>query len=449
VRFYLPLNVQLTNDFFTQTVIVAKSLQARERVRARLERTLADELPMVLARIHPLELGPPVGWPLQYRVSGPDPGQVREIAYRLAQLLAENRNTDKINFDWIEPARTLHMRVDQDQARLLGLSSDTVAQALNTVLSGVTITQIRDGIYLIDVVTRAAADERVSPAALRTLQIPLPSGNTVPLMQLASLDYGQELPLIWRRDRLPTLTVQADVTPPGVQAEIVARALSAKIANLEQGLREGYRIVLGGTVEASQKSQASIAAIVPPMLLVIVTILMLQLHSFQRVFLVLSVAPLGLIGVVAALLVANKPLGFVAILGVVALIGMIVRNSVILVAQIETEIADGRAHWDAVVEAALRRFRPIVLTAEATILGMIPIASTVFWGPMAYAIMGGLAIATALTLVFLPTLYIVWFRIKEQHICAPGLLPDDSPAFTVSDLRRDQAQRRGRRVATG
>lgn len=419
VRFYLPLNVQLANDFFAQAVIVTKSLQARERVRARLERALADELSMLIARIHPLELGPPVGWPLQYRVSGPDTGQVRDIAYRLAQLLAENPHTDKINFDWIEPARTLHVRVDQDQARLLGLSSDTVAQALNTVLSGVTITQVRDGIYLIDVVTRAAPDERISPTVLRTLQIPLPGGNTVPLMQLASVDYGQELPLIWRRDRLPTLTVQAEVMPDGVQPETVAQALSAKIADLDHGLREGYRIVLGGTVEASEKSQASIAAVVPFMLLLIAIILMLQLHSLQRVFLVLSVAPLGLIGVVAALLAAHKPLGFVAILGVVALIGMIVRNSVILVAQIETEIADGRAHWEAVVEAALRRFRPIVLTAEATILGMIPIASTVFWGPMAYAIMGGLAIATVLTLVFLPTLYIVWFRIKEPQTCAP------------------------------
>jgi multidrug efflux pump len=417
VRFYLPLNVQLTNDFFAQAVIVTKNLEARERVRARLERTLPDELPMVVARIYPLELGPPVGWPLQYRVSGPDPREVREIAYRLAQVMAENPNTDKINFDWIEPARTLHMQVDQDQARLLGLSSDTLAQALNTVISGVTITQVRDGIYLIDMVTRAAADERISPTALKTLQIPLPSGHTVPLMQLASVDYGQELPLIRRRDRLPTLTVQADVTP-GVQPETVVQALSAKVANLNDDLRDGYRIALGGTVEESAKSQASIAAVVPLMLLLMATILMLQLHSLQRVFLVLSVAPLGLVGVVVALLVANKPLGFVAILGVVALIGMIVRNSVILVDQIETEIADGRAHWEAVVEAALRRFRPIVLTAEATILGMIPIASTVFWGPMAYAIMGGLAIATVLTLVFLPTLYVVWFRVNELQTSA-------------------------------
>ena len=413
VRFYLPLNVQLTNDFLAEAVIVAKNAEARDRVRARLEQTLPHDLPMVVARIHALELGPPVGWPLQYRVSGADPDQVREIAYRLAQLMAENPNTEKINFDWIEPARRLRMRVDQDQTRLLGLSSDALAQALNAVVSGLSITQIRDSIYLIDVIARAADEERISPSALRTLQIPLASGRTVPLMQLASVDYDLEVPLIWRRDRLPTLTVRAEVTP-GVQPATVAQALSAKVAELDHGLREGYHVALGGTVEESAKSQASIAAVVPLMLLLMTTLLMLQLHSFQRLFLVLSVAPLGLIGVVAALIISNKPLGFVAILGVVALIGMILRNSVILVDQIETEISDGRPRWDAVVEATLRRFRPIVLTAAATILAMIPIASTVFWGPMAYAIMGGLAIATVLTLVFLPALYVVWYRVKEQ-----------------------------------
>jgi multidrug efflux pump subunit AcrB len=433
VRFYLPLNVQLTNEFFAQAVIVTKGAEARERLRARLEAALPVELPMLVPRIYPLELGPPVGWPLQYRVSGPDPGQVREIAYRLAQLLAENRNTDKINFDWIEPARTLRMRVDQDQARLLGVSSDALAQALNTVVSGVAITQVRDGIYLIDVVARAAADERISPATLRTLQIPLAGGRTVPLMQLAAVDYGQELPLIWRRDRLPTLTVQADVTP-GVQPATVAQALNAKIAELNQALREGYRVVLGGTVEESAKSQASIAAVVPLMLLLMATLLMLQLQSFQRLFLVLSVAPLGLIGVVAALMIAQKPLGFVAILGVIALIGMIVRNSVILVDQIETEIAHGRDRFDAVVEATLHRFRPILLTAAAAILGMIPIAPTVFWGPMAYAIMGGLAVATALTLVFLPALYVVWFRVKEPRREAQEPAPAPQPRAETSPV---------------
>src|SRR5262249_14240520 len=300
-------------------------------------------------------------------------------------------------FDWIEPARTLRIRVDQDQARLLGISSDSLAQTLNTVVTGVTVTQVRDDIYLIDVVARAAPAERISPEILRTLQLPLPSGRTVPAVLLGWVDDGQGLPLTWRRDGLPTLTVQADVTP-GVQPATVAQALQGRIADLSRALPEGYHIALGGTVEESAQSQASVAAVVPMMLLLMMIILMVQLQSFQRLFLVLSVAPLGLVGVVAALLVANKPLGFVAILGVIALIGMIVRNSVILVHQIETEIAQGRTRWEAVVEATLHRFRPILLTAAAAILGMAPIAPTVFWGPMAYAIIGGLAVATALTL---------------------------------------------------
>ncbi|HEY0439138.1 MAG TPA: efflux RND transporter permease subunit [Xanthobacteraceae bacterium] len=414
VRFYLPLNVQLPNDFFAQAVIVTKSLEARERVRARLEAALPEALPNVVVRISALEMGPPVGWPVQYRVSGPDAAQVREIAFRVAQAMAENRNVDKVNFDWIEPARTLRMRVDQDQARLLGISSEQLAQALNTVVSGITITQLRDGIYLIDVVARAAPEDRISASTLRTLQIPLANGRTVPLMQIASVDYGQELPLIWRRDRLPTLTVQGDVIG-NVQPATVVQALQGRIDELNRTLPDRYRIALGGTVEESTQSQASVAAVVPLMLLLMMAILMIQLQSFQRLFLVLSVAPLGLIGVVAALLLAGKPLGFVAILGVIALIGMIVRNSVILVDQIETEIAHGRSRWDAVVEATLHRFRPILLTAAAAILGMIPIAPTVFWGPMAYAIMGGLAVATALTLVFLPALYVAWFRVKERE----------------------------------
>lgn len=414
VRFYLPLNVQLTNDFLVEAVIVAKNAEARERLRARLEHLLSDKLPIAVIRIHALELGPPVGWPLQYRVSGPDLNKVREIGYHVAQLLAENQATERINFDWIEPIRRLQMRVDQDQTRLLGLSSDALAQALNAVVSGVRMTQLRDGIYLIDVVARAVDEERISPAALRTLQIPLPSGRTVPLMQLASVDYDQELPLIWRRDRLPTLTVRADVTAP-VQPATVAKALSFKLAELNRDLRDEYRVTLGGAVEESAKSQASIAAVIPVMLLLMTTLLMLQLRSFQQLFLVMSVAPLGLIGVVGALIITNKPLGFVAILGVVALVGMILRNSVILVDQIDSEITHGRTPWDAVVQATLRRFRPIVLTAAATILGMVPIASTVFWGPMAYAIMGGLTVATALTLVFVPALYVVCYRVKETY----------------------------------
>jgi len=412
VRFYLPFSVQLPNDFFAQTIIVAKDLRARDRVRGRLEQAFSDRFPDVLSRIYPLELGPPVGWPVQYRVSGPEPDAIRDIAYRLAQVMGEERSLQRINFDWIEAARTLQINVDQDQAKLLGVSSETLAQVLNTVISGVPVTQIRDGIYLIDVLTRAGEQERVSLSSLRTLQIPLPSGLTVPLMQIASLGYGQEYPLMWRRDRQPTLTVQADVVP-GVQPASVVKALQPQIDELGKSLPEGYRVEVGGAPEQSVKSQMSVAAVLPMMLLLMLIILMIQLRSFARLLLVLSVAPLGLIGVVGALLVSAKPLGFVALLGVIALIGMIVRNSVVLVVQIDAEIAAGRPAWDAVVEATMNRTRPILLTAAAAILGMIPIAPTVFWGPMAYAIMGGLAVATALTLVFLPTLYVLWFRVKE------------------------------------
>ena len=312
----------------------------------------------------------------------------------------------------MEPARTVRIRVDQDQARLLGLSSQELAQSLNTVVSGVTATQMRSGIYLVDVLVRASAEQRMSLSTIRTLQVPLPNGQTVPLSQIASVDYGQEYPIVWRRDRRPTVTVQADIAP-GTQAATVVQALAPKIAALNASLPSGYHIDVGGTVEESNKAQASVAAVLPLMLILILTVLMIQLQSFSRLFLVLSVAPLGLIGVVAALLLADKPLGFVALLGVLALTGMIARNSVILIDQIETEKAHGRHPWDAVVEATTHRFRPILLTAAAAILGMIPIAPTIFWGPMAYAIMGGLAVATLLTLVFLPALYVTWFRIKK------------------------------------
>ena len=412
VRFYLPLDVQLRNDFFAQAVVVTRSLEARERVRARLEQVLNERFPSLIARISPLELGPPVGWPLQYRVSGPDPSRVREIAFRLSEVLAGHPDTRSINFNWIEPIRVLRVQVNQDEARILGVSSNDIAQTLNTTVSGATITQVRDDIYLVDVIARAVPDERMSPETLRTLQIPLPNGRTVPLLQLGTIAYEQELPLIWRRDRMPTLTVQSDVTK-GVQPATVAAQLKADVAALNRTLPERYLVEVGGTVEESAKSQRSVAVAVPVMLLLMTTLLMLQLQSFQRLVLVLSVAPLGLIGVVATLILFNKPLGFVAILGVIALIGMIVRNSVILVDQIEVEIAGGRTAWEAVIEATMHRFRPIMLTAAAAILGMIPIAPTVFWGPMAYAIMGGLAGATVLTVLFLPALYVAWFRVRE------------------------------------
>jgi multidrug efflux pump subunit AcrB len=414
VRFYLPLNVQLPNDFFAQAVVVSKGLQQRERVKARLEHALATDFPSVVGRVYPLELGPPVGWPLQYRVSGLEPDQVRAIAFQVAQEIGSAPGAENVNYNWMEPARTIRIRVDQDQARLLGLSSQQLALSLNAVVSGVTATQVRSGIYLVDVLVRASAEQRMSLSTIRTLQVPLPNGRIVPLSQIASVDYGQEYPIVWRRDRRPTVTVQADLVP-GTQAATVVQTLAPKIAALNASLPTGYHIGIGGTVDESKKAQVSVAVVVPLMLILILTVLMIQLQSFNSVFLVLSVAPLGLIGVVAALLLADKPMGFVAILGVLALTGMIARNSVILIDQVEKEKADGRHPWDAVVEATGHRFRPILLTASAAILGMVPIAPTVFWGPMAYAIMGGLAVATVLTLIFLPALYVTWFRIKRPQ----------------------------------
>jgi len=418
IRFYLPMDLQLPNDYFSQFVVVTKGLDERDQVKARLERVLETEFPNVVGRVYPLELGPPVGWPLKYRVSGPEPETVREIAYKAAQIMGAHPSVREVNYDWIEPARMMQIRVDQDQARLLGLSSQDLAQSINAVVTGTTVTQMRDWIYLIDVVTRASDEQRMSLATIRTLQVPLPGGKSVPLSQLATVEYGQEYPMIWRRDRLPTLTVQAEIAEGALPATVV-QELAPKFAELKTGLPVGYDLAVGGTVEESAKSQGSVIAVVPLMLFLMLTILMIQLQGFNRLFLVLSVAPLGVIGVVAALLLSGKPLGFVAILGVLALIGMIARNSVILIDQIETEKAQGLHPWDAVVEATTHRFRPILLTAAAAILGMIPIAPTIFWGPMAYAIMGGLAVATLLTLVFLPALYVAWFRIREPEEGGP------------------------------
>ena len=418
IRFYLPLNVQLANDFFSQSIVVAKDVAARNRLHARLEKELAEQLPAAVTRIAPLELGPPVGWPVQYRVSGPDLNEVRSIALRLGEIMGHNSNLTKVSYDWIEPARKLRIKIDQDQARLLGLSSQTLSTMLNQIVTGETITQVRDGIYLINVNLRATDEQRVSLATLRGLQLPLPNGRTVPLSQVATFDFDQEFPLVWRRQRVPTLTVQADITSKATPEGAVA-SVGPDIAQLAVSLPPGYHIDVGGTVEESAKSQASVFALVPLMLFLMIIFLMAQLQSFSRLFLVLSIVPMGLIGIVGALLLFGQPLGFVAILGILALVGMIARNAVILIEQIETERAEGRAPWDAVVEATLSRFRPIMLTAISTVLGFIPIAPTVFWGPMAFAIMGGLFVATLLTLIVLPALYVAWFRIKTPTAAEP------------------------------
>jgi multidrug efflux pump subunit AcrB len=412
IRFYLPLDVQLPRDSFAQAVVVAKDVAARKRLQSKLEQSLAEQMPGVVARISPLELGPPVGWPVQYRVQGPDIAQVRSIALRVAQVLGGNGKVKDVNFDWIEPSRKVRISIDQDQARLLGLSSRALAEVLNAVMTGTPITQVRDNIYLVDVIARAQDEQRISLSTLQGLQLPLPNGRTVPLSQVASFDFVQEYPLVWRRQRVPTLTVQADVAS-GTTPEAAVQALAPEIATLSKDLPKGYRIDVGGTVEESAQSQASVFDKVPLMLLLMVVFLMAQLHSFSRLALVLSVVPMGLIGIVIALLVFGQPLGFVAILGILALFGMIARNAVILIEQIETERAQRPQIWDAVVEATLSRFRPIMLTAISTVLGFIPIAPTVFWGPMAFAIMGGLFVATILTLIVLPALYVAWFRVKE------------------------------------
>jgi multidrug efflux pump subunit AcrB len=420
IRFYLPLNAQLANPFFAQAVVVAKDLDARLRLQPRLEALLAEQFPAAVARVSPLELGPPVGWPLQWRVVGPETETIRAIAFDVAQVLAASAGARNLNFDWMEPARQLRVVVDQEQARQLGLSSAAVSATLNAVITGSVVTQIRDDIYLINVLARATAAERLSLDTLLTMQVPIPGGRTVALGQFATFDYGQEYPLVWRRDRVPSLTVQADVRP-GVLPDTVVAEVEPRLAELRARLPAGYAIELGGIAEESADSQASVIAVVPMMIVVMLTALMFQLQSFARLGLVVAILPLGLIGVVMALLVFDRPLGFVAILGILALLGMIAKNAVILIVQIDQDRADGLPLRDAVVAAATSRLRPMLLTALSTVLGLIPIAPTVFWGPMAFAIMGGLLVATLLTLIVLPALYvIVMERRADRAVTGPA-----------------------------
>ncbi|RXG96595.1 efflux RND transporter permease subunit [Bradyrhizobium vignae] len=414
IRFYLPLDQQLANDHFAQAVVVTKGAKVRGNVVARLEKAFATDFDALMARVTALELGPPVGWPLKFRVSGPDPDKTRELAQSFAQVLGKNPNTRNINYDWNENAKVIKVDVDQDRARALGISSQQLSNNINAVLSGTRITQLRDSVYLIDIVARAVPEERAKLETLRNLMIGAPGGRHVPLEQIATLSYQLEPPLIWRRQRLPTVTVQAEVAP-GIEAAAVASQLAPAIEQFRTRLPAGYKVALGGVIEDSAKARASIAVAVPLMLFLMATILMVQLMSIQRLVLVFLTAPLALIGVAGALLISRAPLGFVAILGIISLIGMVIRNSVILISQIDQHIADGEHPWSAVISATEHRLRPILLTAAAAILGMIPIAPTVFWGPMAYAVMGGLVVATLLTLVYLPALYVAWFRIEPQR----------------------------------
>lgn len=413
-RFILSFDVQPSSLSFGQMVIVAKDIKTRDHLQMKFRTYLAHTFPGTDAYVKLLDIGPPVGKPVQYRVAGPDIQQVRSEAHKLAAILGQDPALNNLAFDWNEPARVVKVNVLQDKARQMGVSSQAIAQAMNGLAGGEAITQVRDDIYLINVLWRGEAKDRSSVNALMDLQLDGANGQQIPLSSVATFSYELEQPTIWRRDRAATITLKAGVTGDIQPATIVQR-LEPKVEAFRQSLPQGYSVEIGGAVEESAKAQAPIVKVVPVMLFVIATILMIQLQSFHRLFLVFSVAPLALIGVVAALLLSNAPLGFVAILGVLALIGILIRNSVILVVHIDTLRAEGVTPWQAVVQATEHRMRPIMLTAAAATLALIPIAREIFWGPMAYAMMGGIIVGTVLTLLFLPALYVTWFKIPQEE----------------------------------
>ncbi len=417
VRFYLPLDVQGDNNFLSQIVVVATDLAARDRLKAKLDTELR-KMTNLTARVAFLELGPPVGWPIQYRVSAETPDAARLYATQIAEAVRQSGLGDLVNLDWSEKSKAVRLQVNQDRIRQLDLSSSDITAQLHAILSGTEVTQIRDQTYLIDVVARATDTDRLSLESLRNLQINLDTGESVPLRDIAQIEYDLDEAYIWRRDQLPTITVQA-VPVAGIEPATAFAQLQPTIDAIQQKMPEGAFIEAGGTASNSGTANASIVAVLPFTLSVILIVLMIQLQSFSRLALVLSVAPLGLIGVVVTLLATGTPFGFIAMLGVIALVGMIVRNSVILVDRIEFNHGEGMDTWDAVLEATEHRLRPILLTASAAILGMVPIMSDVFWGPMAFAIAGGLAGATLLTLLFLPSLYVAWFRVKPPETDRP------------------------------
>jgi multidrug efflux pump len=410
-RFFLPLDQQLVNANFGQFVVNTKDNEARESVRARLLALFDADFPELRGRVTRLENGPPVGFPVQFRVIGEDKEAIRALAHEVAAVMRANPWTREVNVDWEEASRVIRLAIDQERARVLGISTQELAQYVATVVSGQAVTAWREKDRQVDVVVRGNVAERKMVSLLKDLAVPVGRGRTVPLAQVARITHGFEQGIFWRRDRTPVITVRCDIRD-GIQAPAVSAQVNAKLDAIRARLPIGYRIETGGAVEDSGKGQRSIAVVAPVMVLVMLTTLMLQLQSFARVAMVALTAPLGLIGVTAALLVSRMPFGFVAMLGTIALAGMIMRNSVILVDQIDHDIREGAEPWDAIVEATVRRFRPIMLTAAAAVLAMIPLTRSAFYGPMAVAIMGGLLVATVLTLVFLPALYAAWFRVK-------------------------------------
>ncbi|MGB5147700.1 MAG: efflux RND transporter permease subunit [Porticoccaceae bacterium] len=416
-RYFLSLDQQLPSASFAQFVLNTHDLAARERIRAHLLEVLPTQFPDVRWRVNRLENGPPVGYVLQYRVSGPERAVARAFADRIATVMRVNPYAAGVHLDTAEPSKRIGIDIDQDRVRALGVSTESVAQALATAINGATLTHVREYNRLTAVVVRGPPAEREHLELLGSLSVPTASGANIPLAQIARLKYGLEDGILWRRDRTPTISVRADIYADRQPPEVVAE-LAPAIAGIEAQLPPGYRIEIGGTVEESGKGQASVMVGMPLFVLAVITVLMVQLKSFSRTLMVVLTAPLGIVGVALGLLVSGKPFGFVAMLSTIALLGMVMRNSVILVDQIRQDLAQGRAPFDAIVEATVRRFRPIVLTALAAVLAMIPLTGSVFFGPMAVSIMGGLIAATGLTLVFVPALYAAWFRVPRRDASA-------------------------------
>lgn len=424
-RFYLPLDQIFPQPNVMQSIVLPQDLATREALRVKLPRLLAEEFPEVRGRVKLLPNGPPVAYPVQFRVVGTDVPGVRAWADQAKAVLRSNPNMRGVNDNWNESIKALRIDLDQDKARALGVTSQAVAQASRTILSGTTIGQYRENDRLVDIVLRQPAEERSKLTDLSNGYMPTAGGKAVPLPQLAHIGFGWEPGVIWREGRDYAITVQGDVAE-GLQGATVTAQVWPELQKLQARMPPGYRIEVAGAVEESSKGQGSILAGMPLMLFIIFTLLMLQLHSFSRAMLVFLTGPLGIAGVAFALLALNRPFGFVAMLGVIALTGMIMRNSVILIDQIEQDRARGVPAWDAIVESAVRRFRPIVLTAAAAVLAMIPLSRSVFWGPMAVAIMGGLIVATVLTLLALPAMYAAWFRVRREPA------PEGTPAGTAA-----------------
>jgi multidrug efflux pump len=409
-RYYLPLDVQLAHRGFAQLVILTKDLVAREALRHDLLALFEQDFPSLRASVIRLENGPPVGFPVQFRIDGTDIPQIREIAHQVADIMRQNPNLINVQLDWEEPSKVIKVSVDQAKARLLNISSVDIANTINSAIHELYVTEFREANERIDLVARGTQLERTKLSQLQNLVIISPSGNNVSLSQVATITSTFEEGVIWRRNRTPSMTVRAHLSG-NIQAPVASNQVEEKLQIIKANLPLGVTIETGGAIEESSKGGASVAKGAPLFLVVVLTLLIIQLQSFSRVFLVLLTAPLGLIGVTIALLLFNQPFGFVAMLGTIALSGMIMRNSVILIDQIEQDKLSGLPDWQAIVESTIRRFRPIVLTAGTAILAMIPLTRSVFFGPMAVAIMGGLAIATLLTVLFLPALYAAWFKV--------------------------------------